>query len=84
MSASHPVERISLRRASPTLGFADVRLSEVNLRSMRVERRPDGRLTITPPQQQDRNGRSWPLYALQPGTREAVEREISLAWERSA
>ena len=84
MTAAALVERVSLRRISPVLGFADVRLEQVNLRSMRVEMRPDGRLTITPPQQQGRDGRSWPLYALQPGVREAIEQAIAVVWERTA
>ena len=84
MTGAHGVERVSLRRVTPTLGFADVRLAQVNLRSMRVEVQADGRLTVTPPEQKGKDGRSWPLYALQPGTREAVEREIAAVWERSA
>ncbi len=78
------VERVSLRRVSPGLGFVDVRLPAVHLCSLRVEQQRDGTLAITPPTQADRNGRPWPLYALQPGTREAVEAAVRDVWARSA
>ncbi|MBV8093129.1 MAG: hypothetical protein JO110_07820 [Acetobacteraceae bacterium] len=77
------LERITLRRVSPTFGFADVRLPGVNLCGLRVERRRDGPLIIRPPEQIDREGRSWPTYSLQPGTREAVEAAIKDLWARS-
>ena len=77
------IERIVLRRVSRTLGFCDVRLASVNLRSLRVEDGPSG-IKITPPTTQDRDGRDWPVYSLQPGAREAVEAEIRRAWARSA
>ena len=76
-------ERISLRRVSPTLGFADVRLAAVHLRGLRVEQTPSGRITVKPPEQRDSQGRAWPLYALQPGTREQVEAELCAMWARS-
>lgn len=77
------VERVRLHRVSPTLGFAEVRLPWVNLHNMRVEERPDGRLTIKPPERQDGQGRCWPVYALQPGCRASIEAEIAVLWARS-
>ena len=77
-----PVERIVLKRVSPDLAFADVRLPGVNLTGLRVENGLSG-LRITPPTRADRQGREWPIYALQPGTREAVEASIREAWSRS-
>jgi hypothetical protein len=78
------IERIALRRVSRSLGFADVRLLPVHLRSLRIEESPDGTLKVTPPDRIDRQGRRWPAYALQPGAREAIEREIGLLWAASA
>lgn len=77
------IERISFRRVAPGLGFADVRLPDVNLRDLKVERTGNGALRITPPARTDDLGRKWPCYALQPGTREAVEAEIATLWAQS-
>lgn len=76
------IERIVLKRVSADLAFADVRLPGVNLTGLRVEKDIAG-LRITPPTRADRQGREWPIYALQPGTREAVEASIREAWSRS-
>ena len=78
------IERVQLRRVNASLAFASVRLPGVNLSGMRVEERPDGHLTCTPPEQVGRDGRRWPAWALQPGWREGVEREIACLWARSA
>lgn len=88
MSALEPaeaaaVERVRLHRISPTLGFAEVRLPWVNLTGLKIEERPDGRLMITPPTRQDGRGRVWNVYSLQPGAREAIEREVACLWARS-
>ena len=77
------IERVRLHRVSPTLGFAEVRLPSVNLHGLRIEEGSDGRLTIKPPERQDARGRTWPVYALQPETREAIEREVACLWARS-
>ncbi len=77
------VERIRLRRVSPTLAFAEVRLPGVNLHGLRVEQRPGGSLTIQAPERQDSAGRTWPVYALQPSTREAVLAEVERLWDVS-
>ena len=76
------VERVHLNRVSPTLGFADVRLDAVNLHGLRIEQGASGQLTIQPPGRQDRDGRSWPAYSLQPGWREAIEHEIAKLWHK--
>jgi hypothetical protein len=78
------IERITLRRITPRLGFADVRLTHVHLCDLRVEQRGTGGLQISPPVRTDGKGRRWPCYALQPGTREAIEAEIAVLWERAA
>ena len=78
------IERIQLRRTSRSTGFANVRLPGVNLTGLRIEERPDGRLICMPPVTTGRDGRHWPIYALQPGWREAVEREVACLWARSA
>jgi hypothetical protein len=83
-SALPVAEFIRLRRVSPTLGFASVRLPGVLLNDLRVEQHETGALTIQPPQRKDRHGRLWQHYTLQPGTREAVEREIGALWAASA
>jgi hypothetical protein len=84
-SAALPVvEFVRLRRVSPTLGFATVRLPGVLLNDLRVEQRESGALTIQPPRRKDRHGRVWQHFALQPGLREAVEREIGALWAASA
>jgi hypothetical protein len=75
-------EFIRLRRVSPTLGFATVRLPGALLIDLRVEQQETGALTIQPPQRKDRHGRLWQHYA--PGTREAVECEIGALWAASA
>ena len=83
--AARPVaEFIRLRRVTPTLGFATVRLPGVLLNDLRIEQRETGALIIQPPQRTDQHGRTWQHYALQPGTREAVEREIGALWAASA
>ena len=76
-------ERISLRRISPTFGFAEVPLPGVNPCGLRVEQGPDRLLVISLPAQVDRQGRTLPIYSLQPGTREAIEAAISDLWARS-
>ena len=78
----HPVEPIRLHRVSPTFAFADVR-SGVHLRSIGVGQQPSGALRITPPSTTGRDGRLWPCFALQPGTREAVDAAIAQVWEAS-
>ena len=77
------VERVRFRRISPTLGFADVRLHAVNLHNLRIEQNPDGRLTIRAPEQQDKHGRRWPAYSLQPECQASIEAEIGVLWARS-
>ncbi len=77
------IERVRLRRTSRRTGYAEVRLSQVNLHGLRVEEQSDGRLVIRAPERHDANGRSWPAYALQPHTREAIEREVAILWARS-
>lgn len=77
------IERVRLNRVSRTLGFAAVRLPGVNLRGLRVEEGRDGRLAVKPPEHEDRDGRRWPVYALQPHWREGIEREIACLWARS-
>jgi hypothetical protein len=57
------VEFVRLRRVSPTLGFATVRLPGVLLNDLRVEQRDTGALTIQPPRRKDRHGRVWQHYA---------------------
>ncbi len=79
----HAVERIRLRRISLTLGFAEVRLPGVNLCHLRVEERHDGQLTVRPPTQTDKQGRTWPAYTLQPLWREAIEAKIAVLWAQS-
>jgi len=74
-------ERVTLRRVSADFAFADVRLPDVNLCGLRVERTPWG-ITITPPVVTGRDGRVWPAYRLQPGTREAIESAIRELWLR--
>lgn len=78
------VQRISLRRVSATLAFADVRLPSVHLLGLRVEQRDGGSLVVTPPEREGSDGRRWPHYALQPGAREAVEAAIGQIWAASA
>jgi hypothetical protein len=78
------LERIALRRVSRSLAFADVRLAPVHPRSLRIEESPDGTLKVTPPDRIDHQGRRWPAYVLQPGAREAIEREIAVIWAASA
>ena len=75
------IERVTLRRVTPTLGFASVRLTGVNLMGLRVEER-DGRLIVQPPETADAKGGRWPVYALQPETREAVEAALAIQWSR--
>jgi hypothetical protein len=79
----HPVELIRLHRVSPTFAFADARIPGVHLRSIAVAQQPSGALRITPPNVAGRDGRLWPCFALQPGTREAVEQAIREAWDAS-
>lgn len=83
MSADIAIERVKLRRVSPQLGYAEIRLREVNLTGLRIEQSPDGRLSFTPPSRQDAQGRVWPCYSLQPEARAAIEAEISALWGRS-
>jgi hypothetical protein len=72
-----------LRRVTPTLAFADVRLCDVHLCGLRIEEGYGGALTIAPPARLV-NGRSWPHYSLQPHARTAIEREITRLWLRTA
>jgi len=77
------LERITLRRVSPTLGYASIRLPHVNLSGLKVEATPGGHLTITPPGRLDSMGRFWPNYSLQPECAAAVKAEIATLWARS-
>ncbi len=77
-----PVERVTLRRVTRQLGFATVRLAGVNLMGLRVEER-DNRLTLQVPETVDGQGRRWPVYALQPGARAAVEAAVAVQWGKS-
>ncbi len=77
-------ERIRLTRTSRTRGYADVRLAAVHLCGFRVEERPNGSLNIRPPETTDEQGRTWPVFSLQPLYREAVEAEIAAMWAATA
>lgn len=77
------IERVRFRRVSPTLAFADVRLREVNLCNLRIEKGHDGCLIIKAPEHKDKLGRCWPAYALQPECRASIEAEIAILWARS-
>ena len=76
------IERVFLRRLSPTFGFAEVRLPGVNLTGLRIDAGAAG-IRITAPTRQDDQGRMWPVYALQPGVHEEVEAEIRRVWART-
>ncbi len=77
------LERVTLRRVSPTLAFASVRLREVHLKNLRVHVGPNGALTVTPPESRDNLGRTWPHYDLQPEPKAAVEVELTRLWDRA-
>lgn len=83
MTLDYTVERVRLRRVSPQLGFAEIRLPWVNLAGLKVEQSPDGRLKLTPPSRQDGQGRNWPSYSLQPEARAAIEAEIAVLWAKA-
>jgi hypothetical protein len=78
-----PVELCRIRRVSPTLGFASVRLPGVLLNSLQIQVQYDGGLRISPPSTADRNGVPWPCYSLQPGTKEIVEMAIAAVWAQA-
>jgi hypothetical protein len=80
--ASRLVERVVLRRVTSRLGFCDVRLPDVHLHGLRIEESDTGALTIRTPWRIDSNGREWKHFDLQPGAREAIEREITQLWAR--
>lgn len=82
MNPDCTIERVLLRRVSASLGFAEIRLREVNLTGLKVEQMPGGRLKVTPPSRQDALGQARPIYALQPVAREAIEAEIATLWGR--
>lgn len=82
MTRSDTIERVYVRRISPTLGMADVRLPAVNLCGLRIEELDSGELRITPPSITGRNGREYPCFALQPGAREEIESAIAALWRR--
>ena len=75
------VEMVKLRRTGADFAFADVRLAGVHLRGLCVTRK-DGVLSLSPPEQADGSGKSWPLYSLQPGWPEAILARISELWEQ--
>ncbi len=77
------LERVSLRRVTPTLAFATVRLPQVCLKNLRVEAGPNGAITVKPPTHKDNLGRTWAHYDLQPETKAAVEVELARLWEKS-
>ena len=77
------IERVTLRRINSTFGFASVRVPGVNLLGMRVTEMSDGRLVCIPPETMGNQGQRWPAWALQPGWRENIEREIACLWARS-
>lgn len=76
------IELVKLRRTGADFAFADVRLSGVNLRGLRISRQ-DGTLSIRPPEQTDAQGKSRPLYDLQPGWPEAILARIVELWDRT-
>jgi hypothetical protein len=77
------IEMIRLRKITATFGFAEVRLRGVMLHNLKVEKTFQG-LRISPPTTPDKDGKPWPSYVLQPGTREIVEAAVRQAWERSS
>ncbi len=78
------VERITLRHVSPDFAFATVRLADVHLNGIKIKKSADGTLQMTMPTEKGRDGREWPVFALQPHAREAVEAAIREIWERSS
>ena len=77
------VQLVRLHRISDTFGFASVRLTDVHLQGLKVERQTNGSLRVTPPSRKDKDGRDWPTYAIQPGALEAVHAEIARLWALS-
>ena len=73
---------VKLRRAGADFAFADVRLSGIHLRGLRVTRK-DGVLSLSPPEQANGKGKSSPLYDLQPGWAEAILARISELWDQT-
>lgn len=76
------VEMVKLRRAGADFAFADVRLSGIHLRGLRVTRK-DGVLSLSPPEQSNGKGKPSPLYDLQPGWAEAILARISELWDQT-
>ncbi len=76
------IERVTLHKVTPSLGFATVRLPQVCLKNLRVQVGPDGVLTVKPPENKDAQGRTWAHYDLQPACRALVEAEIARLWAR--
>ncbi|WP_424140014.1 hypothetical protein [Roseomonas chloroacetimidivorans] len=80
MSGAVPVQRVSLRVISHNFAFADVTIPGVSLKGIEARRNAVGAVTLTCPSKPGRDGRPWPLYALQPGTLEAVTDAVARTW----
>lgn len=76
------VERVTLHKVSPNLGFATVRLPQVCLKNLRVEAAPNGAITVKSPTYKDSQGRTWAHYDLQPDCRALVQHEVARLWAR--
>jgi hypothetical protein len=77
------IETVRLRKIAPDFAYCDVRLPAVHLLNLNVKRLASGGFRISPPSAPDREGKPWPSYHLQPGTKEAVEAAICAVWEQS-
>lgn len=82
LTPTFPVERMTLLRVTRQLGFTTVRLAAVDLMGLCVEER-EGSLIPQVPETVDRQGRRWPVYALQPSACEAVEAAVAVQWVQS-
>lgn len=77
-----PIERVTLNRVTPELAFATVRIAGVNLMGLRIDLR-DGCLIVQAPKAVDHNGKCWPMYALEPELRDAVDAELAIQWGKA-
>lgn len=74
------LERVTVRPLRPDFAFVSLRLDAVHLSGIEARRDGQGRVTLTCPTRQDRSGRAWPVYALQPAALAEATAAVARLW----
>jgi hypothetical protein len=77
------LECATLRSIRSDSAYLGIQLPQNSLTDIEARRSHGGKLTLRCPERTDRNGRHWPIFAPQRGTREAAARAVAVLWQHA-